>query len=156
MSGTARAPTTTTTTATTLRGRFEDAADALNARLVRAGLPPLVNGPDTSRIGLSPYPAWGLSAAFIASAPQMIRKAPGWPSLVIGGGFAGVFGLSGYITSIDQENGPSMATAWGLVYGFSLIPHTLQSRRPGPILLSAAVAGATACYAYEFADYMLN
>ncbi|KAJ3215696.1 hypothetical protein HDU67_010407 [Dinochytrium kinnereticum] len=107
---------------------------------------------DLERPGLTPYPAWALASAFILSTVPSLARRPGWPGIFPLVGFAGAYAASGYVTSIDTDQGPSSATAWGITYMFLCSGTTFQARRPGPIALSAAVLATTAVYGREFVD----
>ncbi|KAJ3226327.1 hypothetical protein HDU78_010397 [Chytriomyces hyalinus] len=124
--------------------------DATNAFLARRNLPQLPK--HTDQLGLSPYPAYALSAACFASSIAALRNTPGWAGTVPLVAFAGAFGMSGYATTIDKENGPSMATAWGSVYLFFFGREAIKAMRPGPLLLTAGVAGSTYVYGKEFIE----
>ncbi|KAJ3316156.1 hypothetical protein HDU76_002035, partial [Blyttiomyces sp. JEL0837] len=129
-----------------------DLISSINAFLTQKNLPQI--GKD--RIGLTPYPAWTVATACMLSSIPSVAGLRGWPALLPLVGFAGVFTGSGYITMYDVENGPSMTTAWGLVYTFGFAKHTFESRRPGPIALSTLVMGTTLVYGREFLDYWLG
>ncbi|KAI8828966.1 hypothetical protein BJ741DRAFT_624630 [Chytriomyces cf. hyalinus JEL632] len=124
--------------------------DATNGFLARRNLPLLPKHAD--QLGLSPYPAYALSAACFASSIAALRNTPGWAGTVPLVAFAGAFGMSGYATTIDKENGPSMATAWGSVYLFFFGREAIKAMRPGPLLLTAGVAGSTYVYGKEFIE----
>ena len=80
-----------------------------------------------------------------------------------------------YAVSIDNENGPSIATgtndilvklsmssdrldtaAWGTIHTILFSNWAFSSRRPGPILLTTGIVASTLAYASEMVDDWIN
>ncbi|KAI9353139.1 altered inheritance of mitochondria protein 19 [Pilaira anomala] len=95
----------------------------------------------------SPYPIWALSAVSLAVLPLAVRKSPGVPSMFQTMTFASIFAGAGYVTNTgDSENGAGIATAWCLSWSFLNAKSAIQSMKPVPMALLAAVTLNTVIY----------
>ncbi|KAM0751614.1 hypothetical protein T439DRAFT_379722 [Meredithblackwellia eburnea MCA 4105] len=110
--------------------------------------------PVISDLARSPFTPWTISGILLAAVPTTVRSPTGFPHLVQLPLFAAIFGGAGYMVHAgDPVNGSGTATAWSLTYLFLHGKKSLLSRRPGPMLLSSAVALLASV---EGADYFLN
>ncbi|KAJ3269216.1 hypothetical protein HDV01_001663 [Terramyces sp. JEL0728] len=102
--------------------------------------------------GISPYPALLLSLQSQLTAISLLRApVPSYPAVGLFG-ISAVYGLSCYAVKNDIDNGPSTATAWGVVYIASLAKASIQSRRILPIGMTGSVLVATFLYGKEMID----
>ncbi|KAJ3317928.1 hypothetical protein HDV06_001038 [Boothiomyces sp. JEL0866] len=102
--------------------------------------------------GISPYPALLLSIQAQLTGLSLLRKpVPGYPAIGLFG-ISAVYGLSCYAVKHDIDNGPSTATAWGVVYMASLAKASIASKRILPIGMTASVLVATFIYGKEMID----
>ena len=64
------------------------------------------------------------------------------------------FGLSAYCVEIDKVNGPSIATAWCLVFLTTLSKKAIESRRILPVFLTGSVLVSGFYYGKEMIDFV--
>ncbi|KAJ3253314.1 1-phosphatidylinositol 4,5-bisphosphate phosphodiesterase delta-4 [Boothiomyces macroporosus] len=102
--------------------------------------------------GISPYPALLVSIQAQLTAVSLLRKpVPSYPAIGLFG-ISAVYGLSCYAVKHDIDNGPSTATAWGVVYLASLAKASFASKRILPLSMTGSVLAITFLYGREMID----
>lgn len=104
--------------------------------------------------GQSPYPVWGISAAFAAGLFARVRYVRGWPHPFILSTGSVVSFLMGSLLMSDPVIGSSTIASWSLVWTFFFSKRTNRSYQIGPRLLNYAVLANGALYGYQFIEFM--
>ncbi|KAH8092543.1 altered inheritance of mitochondria protein 19 [Cristinia sonorae] len=106
----------------------------------------------STSIATSPWPVWGVSALFLASAVLPAARTPAHPPIILRLGFGAIFAGAGYVLHAgDARNGSGISTAWSLTY--LLLNARKALRRPfaaGPLALTGATVFSSALYGAEY------
>ncbi|KAK9478918.1 hypothetical protein V1514DRAFT_319497 [Lipomyces japonicus] len=104
-----------------------------------------------SRIAITSLPAWGFSAALLATLPRARSVSNYFPRPGSCVGFAAALGLGGYVV-YDQDiiNGAGFSSAWSTIYLIVNGKRAVTQLRPWPVVLSLFALGNAGIYGREF------
>ncbi|KAK9455846.1 hypothetical protein V1511DRAFT_458382 [Dipodascopsis uninucleata] len=104
-----------------------------------------------SRLAITPYPAWGFSAALLATIPRANSFAQYRPRPLSCVGFGSVIAFGGYIISDnDAINGAGFTSAWSILYLLVNGRRGITQLKPWPAMLSMYALGNAVVYGREF------
>ncbi|KAK7208434.1 loss of respiratory capacity protein 2 [Myxozyma melibiosi] len=104
-----------------------------------------------SRLAITPYPAWGFSAALFSTLPRSYQIKTYLPRPLSCLGFGSIIGFAGYMSyDNDPINGAGVASAWSILYLLANGRRGITQFKPWPAVLSLYALGNAAMYGREF------
>ncbi|KAK9381093.1 uncharacterized protein V2V93DRAFT_370350 [Kockiozyma suomiensis] len=104
-----------------------------------------------SRLAITPYPAWGFSAALLATLPRSYQTKTYFPRPLSCLGFGSIIGFAGYMSyDNDPINGAGVASAWSILYLLVNGRKGFTQVKPWPALLGVYALGNAGMYGREF------